>query len=478
MTPRHTSAMPRLLYTFILYLLTPLVLLRLGWRGLRAPAYWRRWPERFGFFAPCKDAQVSQAQDAQKRPPCKDAQVLQAQDAQEQPPCMDGSTSGVASLNETVWIHAVSVGETQAALPLIKALQQRYPHMTLVVTTTTPTGSERVRAALGDTVFHVYAPYDLPDAVQRFLQRTRPRMAIIMETELWPNLIHICQQCNIPVIVANARLSARSATGYQRVASLTRPTLQDITMITAQAQADAQRFIALGADPARVRVIGNIKFDITPAADLQQHAAALRQMWGQQRPVWIAASTHANSTDSEDEQVLAAFAVVRHAFPDTLLILVPRHPERFAKVTALCRKAGYDVGLRSEPRSCNANTDIYIGDSMGELMLFYAASDVAFVGGSLIAHGGHNLLEPAALGIPVITGPHTFNFADISRMLLQADAARQVDNAAELAAAVIDYLQNATLRHATSEKGPRLVEQNRGALAQLMTVIGECSDGK
>ena len=503
------STLPRLLYTFILYFLTPWVLLRLAWRGLRAPAYWRRWPERFGFLPSMHGT------GCRKRPE--------------------------VDARETLWIHAVSVGETQAALPLIKALQQHYPHMTLVVTTTTPTGSERVRAALGDTVFHVYAPYDLPGAVRRFLSRTRPRVAIIMETELWPNLIHGCQQRGIPVIVANARLSARSAAGYQRVAGLTREALQSITVIAAQAQADAQRFIALGADPARVRVTGNIKFDITPAADLPQHAAALRHSWGAQRPVWIAASTHANASDSEDEQVLAAFATVRLALPNALLILVPRHPERFAKVAALCRKQGYNIVLRSEQKPYDTTPDavhgwrflripaptalghparrtsaagagcaeatavhgctsvargslqrilrsrhssihgqrrmpeatIYIGDSMGELMLFYAASDVAFVGGSLIRHGGHNLLEPAALGIPVITGPHTFNFADISRMLLQADAARQVDNPAELAAAVITLLQNDTLRRAMGEKGRDLVEQNRGALAKLIAIVHE-----
>ncbi len=382
---------------------------------------------------------------------------------------------------ETLWVHAVSVGETQAALPLIKALQQHYPHMTLVVTTMTPTGSARVRAALGDTVFHVYAPYDLPGAVQRFLQRTHPRVAIIMETELWPNLIHGCQQRGIPVIVANARLSVRSAAGYQRVARLTRDTFQQITVIAAQAQADAQRFIALGADPARVAVTGNIKFDITPTPDVREHAAALRRSWGAQRPVWIAASTHASAAGSEDEQVLAAFATLRLTLPDALLVLVPRHPERFAKVAALCREQGYNVTRRSEQKAGNADlssTDIYIGDSMGELMIFYAASDVAFVGGSLIPHGGHNLLEPAALGIPVLTGPHTFNFAEISRLLLDAGAARQVNNPAELAEAVIACLQNDTLRRTTGEQGQRLVEHNRGALAKLLVIIKGCIDGK
>ena len=394
-----------------------------------------------------------------------DVQVPRVQDAQERPGTPE---------QETLWIHAVSVGETQAALPLIKALQQHYPHLTLVITTTTPTGSERVRAALGDTVFHVYAPYDLPGAVRRFLQRTHPRVAIIMETELWPNLIHGCRQHGIPVIVANARLSERSAAGYQRIAGLTRQTLQDITMIAAQASADAQRFMALGADPAQVRVTGNIKFDITPAADLQQQAAALRHTWGTYRAVWIAASTH----QDEDEQVLAAFAAVKLALPDTLLILVPRHPERFAKVAALCREQGYNIALRSEQTRCDATTDIFIGDSMGELMLFYAASDVAFVGGSLVAHGGHNLLEPAVLGVPVITGPHTFNFADISRLLLEGGAARQVSHPPELAETVIAYLKNDAPRRSTGEQGQRLVVQNRGALVKLMAIIRECLDEK
>ncbi len=414
----------RLLYSLILYLLTPLVLLRLVWRGLRAPEYLKRWPERFGFFS-------------------------------------------ASQLNETIWIHAVSVGEFQAALPLIKALQTRYPDVKMVVTTTTPTGSARVQAALGDTVFHVYAPYDLPGAVRRFLRRIRPRVAIIMETELWPNLFHGCHARNIPLILANARLSERSAAGYQRIAGLTRQTLGNLTAVAAQTQDDARRLISLGADAARVHVTGNIKFDINIPASLHEQAVALRQEWGAERPVWIAASTH----EGEDEQVLEAFAAVRQAVPDALLVLVPRHPERFARVAALCRKQGYEVVLRSEQRQCSATTAVFVGDSMGELMLFYAASDVAFTGGSLVATGGHNMLEPAALGIPVITGPHTFNFAEISRMLLNAGAARQVDGATQLAEVVTAYLKDNDLRHAAGEKGKHLVEQNRGALMKLVDII-------
>ncbi len=425
----------RLLYSLILYLLTPLVLLRLAWRGLRAPQYWQRWPERFGFFS-------------------------------------------APQFSETIWIHAVSVGEFQAALPLIKALQARYPDVRMVVTTTTPTGSARVRAALGDTVFHVYAPYDLPGAVRRFLGRVRPCVAIIMETELWPNLFHGCHARGIPLVLANARLSERSAAGYRRIAGLARQTLGNITAIAAQTQDDARRLISLGADAARVQVTGNIKFDINIPANLHEQAAALRQAWGAKRPVWIAASTH----EGEDEQVLEAFAAVRQAVPDALLVLVPRHPERFPRVVALCRKQGYEVALRSEqrlrvPYRESATAAVFVGDSMGELMLFYAASDVAFTGGSLVATGGHNMLEPAALGIPVITGPHTFNFAEISRMLLMAGAARQVDDATQLAEAVIAYLKDNDLRRAAGEKGRRLVEQNRGALMKLVDIVQAMKSG-
>lgn len=366
----------------------------------------------------------------------------------------------------------MSVGEFQAALPLIKALQARDPDVRMVVTTTTPTGSARVRAALGDTVFHIYAPYDLPGVVRRFLGRTRPRVAIIMETELWPNLFHGCHARGIPLILANARLSERSAAGYRRIAGLTHQTLGNITAIAAQTQDDARRLISLGADAARVHVTGNIKFDINIPAGLCEEAATLRQGWGAERPVWIAASTH----EGEDEQVLEAFAAVRQAVPDALLVLVPRHPERFPRVAALCRKRGYAVALRSEQRPRltvreNAATVVFVGDSMGELMLFYAASDVAFIGGSLVATGGHNMLEPAALGIPVITGPHTFNFAEISRMLLNAGAARQVNDAPQLAEAVTAYLKDNDLRRAAGDKGLRLVEQNRGALMKLVDVV-------
>ncbi|MDX1253367.1 MAG: lipid IV(A) 3-deoxy-D-manno-octulosonic acid transferase [Gammaproteobacteria bacterium] len=414
----------RHLYSLILYLLTPLALLRLAWRGLRAPDYWRRWPERFGFFpAPARGG--------------------------------------------AIWVHAVSVGEFQAALPLIKALMARYPAAPVVVTTTTPTGSARVKAALGDAVFHVYAPYDLPGAVSRFLDRIRPQVAVIMETELWPNLFHGCGRRGIPVILANARLSERSAAGYRRIAGLTRQTLGCLAAIAAQSEADAQRLISLGADAARVRVTGNIKFDIAIPVGLHEHAAALRHDLGATRPVWIAASTH----EGEDEVILEAHTLVRQRLPGALLVLAPRHPERFARVAQLARKQGYGVVLRSDRRPCDHTTAVFIGDSMGELMLFYAAADTAFVGGSLVPTGGHNMLEPAALGLPVITGPHTFNFAQVGQMLIDAGAARQVNNARELAEVVIDDLHDADLRQSIGEKGRQIVAQNKGALRGLVEII-------
>ncbi|MEO6696456.1 MAG: lipid IV(A) 3-deoxy-D-manno-octulosonic acid transferase [Gammaproteobacteria bacterium] len=413
----------RRLYTLLLYFLTPLVMLRLLWRGLRVPAYWRRWPERFGWIPHSRE--------------------------------------------DCLWIHAVSVGEVQAAVPLIKALRSRYPPQRIVVTTMTPTGAEHAQAVLSADVTHYYAPYDLPQAVQRFLQRARPRLLIIMETELWPNLIHTCYARAIPVILANARLSERSATRYRRIKKLMTETLEKISIIAAQTQPEAERFIELGARPDTVHVTGSIKYDVKLSASLREEAQVLRRLWGVERAVWIAASTH----EGEEAQLIDAYAAVRRELPHALLVIVPRHPERFTKVAALCQKRGYRIVRRSEQRPCDANTEIVIGDSMGELNLFYAASDVAFVGGSLAPNGGHNLIEPAALGVPVITGPYTFNFAEVTQQLCEAGAAVQIHNTQQLSNTVVKFLKDANLRYQTGEKGRELVERNRGALNTLLEII-------
>ena len=413
----------RWLYTGLLYLLLPLALLRLYWRGRRDPGHWQRWRERLGWIAPLPE-------------------------------------SGC------LWLHAVSVGETRAALPLIRALRDADPHRMILVTTTTLTGSRQVREALGDQVQHVYAPYDLPGAVRRFLHRTQPRLAIIMETELWPNLLHQCAVAGIPTLIANARLSERSRRGYARFGGLIQPMLQHITLIAAQSEADAERFRDLGAP--RVQVTGNLKYDLTLPDELAEQGRQFRREWlGENRPVWIAASTHLG----EDEQVLDAFARLRESWPELLLVLVPRHPERFDGVAELCRQRGFSVTRRSAKQPCSVETAVFLGDSMGELLHFYAAADLALVGGSLVPTGGHNVLEPALLGLPTLFGPHMFNFTEAGERLRQAGAAWPVADAAELAAAVDRLLADPTLRRDAGQRGQAVVNQHRGALAALLTLI-------
>lgn len=414
----------RFIYTVLLYILTPVIFLRLLWRSRKLPAYRQRWPERFGYSS--------------------------------------------LHLQDSIWLHAVSVGETLAAAPLVDALLTRYPHSSIVITTTTPTGSEQVQRLWGERVAHVYLPYDLPGAVYRFLDRARPCLGIIMETELWPNIVAACHRRDIPVVLANARLSERSARGYRRIAALTGEILKNLTVIAVQAQTDAQRFIALGAMPSHVKIVGNIKFDSKFPADLQLQAQALRAQWGAARPVWIAASTHAQ----EEEQVLAAYARIYQQLPDTLLVLVPRHPDRFREVENLCLKSGFMLKKRSSQQPWPAEVNIYLADTMGELPLLYAASDVAFVGGSLVPTGGHNVLEAAAQGVPVIFGPHMFNFSLISQQLLDAGAAKCVANEEELSQAVIAWLLDPCTCNQAGSAGRRLVEVNQGALERLLHIIG------
>ena len=414
----------RKLYTLLLYLLAPLVLVRLAWRGLAAPDYWRRWPERFGAIMPPLGKHV-------------------------------------------IWIHAVSVGEVQAAEPLVRALLERYHAYSILVTTMTPTGSARVRALFGSDVAHVYAPYDLPGAVGRFIGRVRPQLAIVMETELWPNLYYACHTDHIPLLLVNARLSARSLSGYRKVRHLISETLSAVTEIAAQSEQDAEHFESLGADAGTITVTGNMKFEQNIPSSLFESAAALRRDWGVGRPVWIAASTH----EGEDEMLLDVFRQIRKQFSDCLLVLVPRHPERFEPVAALCRNRGYNTLRRSDRQPCLAETSILIGDSMGELPLFYAASDVAFVGGSLVRHGGHNLLEPAALGIPMVTGPHLFNFTAISRLLLDAGACVKVEDLSALEQTLARWLGDANERHRVGELGRMVVAKNRGALNKVVAMV-------
>ena len=413
------------LYSLLHYMCMPLLLAYLLWRAVGNPGYLRRWPERFGFVTP---------------------------------PPGDGGC---------IWVHAVSVGEVQAAVPVVTGLQQRYPQYRFLITTTTPTGFERVKLAFGETVTHTYMPYDLPDVVNRFLGRIDPELAIVFETELWPNLIHCCHQRAVPLLLANARLSERSAAGYARVGRLAALMLAQVSAIAAQSDADATRLIGLGAQPGRVRVTGSVKFDLRLPASLHEQAQALRRRWGLERHVWVAASTH----EGEDEQVLEVFSRVRERYADTLLVLVPRHPERFARAGALSRRRGFRTAERSREPDSFADIDVLVGDTMGELPLLYATSDVAFVGGSLVPVGGHNMLEPAALGVPVLFGPHVFNFAEISRRLCEQNASIQIHDTAELTAQLLRFLTDANLRHTTGQNGREFVERNGGAGDRVLDMV-------
>jgi 3-deoxy-D-manno-octulosonic-acid transferase len=416
----------RAAYSTLLYLVMPLVLLYLAWRGFRERGYWRRLHERFGF-------------------------------ARRQP-------EGVA-----VWVHAVSVGESLAALPLVRRLLERNPGQRVLVTTTTPSGAERVRAAFGAKVLHAYAPYDLPGAVGRFLDRVRPRRMIVMETELWPNLYRALGRRHVPIVIANARLSPRSMARYRRVRGLAAETLSHCTVIAAQSAADAERFRALGANPARVHVLGNLKFDLEMPEDLVAAGRALRARWGPARPVWIAASTH----EGEEDAALRAHRILLARFRQAVLILVPRHPQRFDAVARLAEASGLRTLRRSALSVPSAELDlqVLVGDSMGELPMYFGAADVAFVGGSLVEVGGHNVLEPAALGLPVVFGPYMFNFEQARALLLEHRAARQIDGLLQLEPAVSALLGDAQQRAAMGQAGRQVLQANRGALERLMNLI-------
>lgn len=416
----------RFIYSVVFYLITPLIILRLVIRGLAAPNYRKRWGQRFGFFTPSE------------------------------------------SSKETIWLHAVSVGETLAAVPLVKALQEKYPERRLLITCMTPTGSERITAAFGDSVDHSYAPYDTPGAVARFLKRVQPKMLIIMETELWPNTVAACYKRQIPVILANGRLSEKSARGYARVSKLSGPMVAQLSAVAAQHGDDGGRFTALGLPVEKLHITGNIKFDLELNAQIRLSAEALRQQWDgtNQRPILLAASTHRG----EDEIILQAFSLIKQSVNNALLVLVPRHPERFNQVGDLCLDAGYSLARRSNNDSTD-NADILLGDTMGELMTFFGACDIAFVGGSLVANGGHNMIEPAAWGKPTLSGLSVFNFAEVSRLLAEAGGLSLVEDAAALAESVIELMKNPEQAQQMGLSAQQVAEANRGALERLLAVI-------
>ncbi len=374
---------------------------------------------------------------------------------------------GYPQLSRCIWIHAVSVGEVQAAAPLIRQVARRFPGYDVLVTTVTPTGAARVEALFGDSVTHCYIPFEMPLAVDRFFASVHPRLALIMETEIWPNLYRGCGVREIPLVLVSARISPKSVGAYRRFLPLFRETLSHGIIIAAQSKADADRFRSLGASPARTWVTGNIKFDIELPANLVEDGRQLRTQLFGDRPVWIAASTH----DIEEQQVLAAHCELQKQQPDLLLLLVPRHPDRFKDVRKLISEQQFNCVSRTDGKVCDRSTDVFLGDTMGELPLFYAASDVAFVGGSLVPIGGHNLLEPAALGLPVISGPHVFNAQEIADMFVKLGACRMVCDGAELAAAVAELIADPAMATKLGNQGRAIVQKNRGALERLFGLL-------
>jgi 3-deoxy-D-manno-octulosonic-acid transferase len=421
---KNRLPMIRIVYALLTYILLPVYALYWIVRGIENRRYWDRVGQRFGYGFPRLAA---------------------------------GS----------IWVHAVSVGEVQASAPLVRALQIRFPGRQILLTTVTPTGAERVESLFGDEVTHCYIPFETPAAVRRFFNAVQPDLALIMETEIWPNLYHECGFRKIPLILVSARISPKSVKNYRRLLPLFRETLSHGILIAAQGEADANRFLSLGANPKRTWVTGNIKFDIEMPADLGVRGAKFRYDVIGNRPVWVAASTH----DGEEEPVLEAHRIILQTLPDAVLILVPRHPERFSAVQALLQKQKWKFISRTSHKSFSSSAEILLGDTMGELPLFYAAGDVAFVGGTLVPVGGHNLLEPAALGLPVITGPHLFNTQDIADLFSEVGASKTVQDAQELASAVLPLLADDDLAQETGRKCEQIVADNKGALHRLMVLL-------
>lgn len=412
-------------YSMLIRLAAPVLLLRLKWRARKEPELWANWRERIGYA---------------KR-----------------------------SEGPVIWVHAVSVGETIAAESLVRTFCERYPDQRVLLTAMTVTGADRARAMFGNSVDYAYIPYDYPAAVSRFLERVRPRALIVMETELWPNIIAQTHAAGVPIIIANARLSQRSAEGYKKVGWISRRLFSQLDWIAAQSDADAQRFLDVGARDSAVNTTGSIKFDVSVTPQTRARSAALRaEMGPPERRVWIAASTH----EGEDEWFLSAHRQLLHTMPDLLLVLVPRHPERFQSVARLVTEQGFVLARRSL-KQAPAAAEVYLADTMGELMMLYGSADVAFIGGSLVTRGGHNPLEAAAWAIPVVSGPHVFNFLDIYQRLEQGGALIRVETPAELVDALGRLLADEPYRSRVGRNAEAVLIANQGALNRLVAGVQE-----
>ena len=410
------------IYTILLYLLTPFIVLRLYWKGRRLPAYRQRILERFSL----------------------------------------GNTS---IANPDVWLHAVSLGEVIAATPLIDALLAK--QLRVLVTTMTPTGSQQVKTRFGQQVAHQYIPYDLPWALRRFFKKINVRVGIIMETELWPNVITQATKAHIPLLLMNARISDKGFQSYQKARFFFKPVLMQFNNIFAQSETDAQRFIALGAPVEKVHVLGNMKFDLQIKVSNQACFEQLKTAWGNQRPVLMAASTH----DDEENQLLTGLIKLKIAIPNIVLLIAPRHPERFNAVYELSQRHGFNTGLRSQPETIHASTDVIVLDSLGELLGFYQVSDYAFVGGSLVPIGGHNVLEPIAMQTPVFCGPFMQNSKTICADLCEANAIKQTAHVDALMTAIITMHHDPAQRARQIANATSVLKANRGSVARCLQAV-------
>jgi 3-deoxy-D-manno-octulosonic-acid transferase len=412
--------MMRLAYTLLLYLMVPRILVRLWWRSRKEPAYGEHINERF----------------ARYHEPRREA---------------------------CIWIHAVSVGETRAAEPIITRLLSSYPDRRILLTHMTPTGRATGRELYGDRLEQAYLPYDFPGAMRRFLDHHRVSLGLIMETEVWFNLIHACRERAIPLHLVNARLSDKSRNGYARIRRLAEAGFNELTSIAAQSDVDAARFRSLGA--RNVTVIGNVKFDMTPSADLIDRGREWRRVWGESRPVWLAASTR------QGEEALLLDVLEQVRVPGALAVIVPRHPQRFDDVAALLDARGIAYVRRSGTDVPTAGTRVLLGDSMGEMTAYYAACDVAFIGGSLKPFGAHNLIEACAQGKPVVIGPSVFNFQEATELAIDAGGAVQVTDAAGAAREIMAILTNDHRREEMGKAGARFAATHRGAVDRLVALL-------
>lgn len=414
----------RILYTLLLYFVTPVIVLRLIWRGAKNPAYYYRIKERFAFYNRSFPINV-------------------------------------------VWFHAVSVGEAEALFPLALQIQKLCPDAKLLITSMTPTGSARIKAVMQDSAIHVYMPYDLPCVIHRFMQIFKPKLVVIMETEIWPNLFTYCGKNKIPLYIVNARLSDKSVVRYQKLPALFHPALAQVTFIATQSEVDRERFVAIGAPEEKVKNLGNIKFDVEVSKEIIEQGRKLKRDLFCNRFVWLIASTH------KDEEIifLQLYSRLKEKIPELLLILVPRHPERFNEVKKICEQQQFSLVMHTTPKKVEPATDIYIVDTVGELKMFYSVADVTFVAGSLVPVGGHNILEPAAVGVPILFGPNMNNFREIAKYALKNEAAIQCQTQEDIVNAVLALYEQVAYREALIARAKAFVSDNQGAIGRVCEML-------